>query len=196
MTNPRCPKRFVPSFHVLLLGTSSPHEFRKLHQHSVVGSGQCSAQCCKSRDCLLSFFEDEECYGVTGAKAKSNSTKYIQEPSIELQVAIIDRNKGWLDKSCKGTINTHLSLFIHVSLNLIVCWSIWPYRKAYKEIPWLPSNIRIVLCFNIRSSYLYLILYIRTTIDLASAVPNQKKLPQTTKSKYNNMIINILLIRK
>lgn len=94
MANPRCPQRFVPSFHVLLLGTSSPHEFRKLRQHSDVGSGQCSAQCCKSRGCLLSFIEDEECYGVIGGKAKTNSTKAIQESSIGLQVAIIDRNKG------------------------------------------------------------------------------------------------------
>lgn len=83
----------MPSFHVLLLGNSSPHEFRKLRQHSDVGSGQCSAQCCKSRDCLLSFVEDEECYGVTAAT--TNSTKAIQEPSISLQVAVIDRNKGW-----------------------------------------------------------------------------------------------------
>ena len=94
MANPRCPKRFVPSFHVLLLGTSSPHEFRKLRPHSDVGLGQCSTQCCKSRDCLLSFIEDEECYGVTGAKTKTNGTIAIQRPSIGLQVAIIDRNKG------------------------------------------------------------------------------------------------------
>ena len=102
MTNPRCPKRFVPSFHVLLLGTSSSHAFRKLRQHSDAESVQCSAQCCKSRDCLLSFIEDEECYGVTAAKSKSNSTKAIQDPSIDLQVAIIDRNKGWLDKGYKS----------------------------------------------------------------------------------------------
>lgn len=83
----------MPSFHVLLLGNSSPHEFQKLRQHSDVGSGQCSAQCCKTRDCLLSFVEDEECYGVTAAKP--NGTEAIQEPSISLQVAVIDRNKGW-----------------------------------------------------------------------------------------------------
>lgn len=94
VVNPRCPKRFVPSFHVLLLGTSSPHEFRKLRSHADVASGQCSTQCCKSRDCLVSFIEDEECYGVTGAKAKTNRSNVIQEPRIGLQVAIIDRNKG------------------------------------------------------------------------------------------------------
>ncbi|KAL9958057.1 hypothetical protein ACROYT_G035024 [Oculina patagonica] len=93
VANPRCPKRFVPSFHVLLLGTSTPREVRKLREQSDVGTGQCSAQCCKSRDCLLSFIEDKECYGVTGVKSGNDSTKATQEPRIDLQVAIIDRNK-------------------------------------------------------------------------------------------------------
>ena len=90
VANPRCPQRFVPSFHVLLLGTSTPRAFHKLYGDA----GQCNAQCCRSRDCLLSFIEEDECYGVTGRLTGHNSTKGVQEPRIGLQVAIIDRNKG------------------------------------------------------------------------------------------------------
>lgn len=51
-------------------------------------------QCCRSRECLLSFIEDEECYGVTGVPADSNSTNSTREPTLGLEIAIIDRNKG------------------------------------------------------------------------------------------------------
>ncbi|XP_022793143.1 uncharacterized protein LOC111332124 isoform X2 [Stylophora pistillata] len=92
VTNPRCPKRFVPSFHVLLLPASTTREFHKLSQQSEDG-GQCSAQCCRSRECLLSFIEGGECYGVTGLWADGRSTKSAREPTLGLEIAIIDRNK-------------------------------------------------------------------------------------------------------
>ena len=92
IANPKCPQRFVPSFQVLLLGRRSPRDVYKLRAQPTDAS-QCSAQCCRSRDCSLSFIEDDVCFGVTGASG--NGTNSEQGSRIGLQIAIIDRNKGW-----------------------------------------------------------------------------------------------------
>lgn len=93
VVNPVCPQRFVPSFHVLLLGTSILRSFHKMQRHSV-DAVDCSAQCCESPDCLLSFIDDNKCYGVTGNPVGKNFTAQEQERTLSLQVAIVDRNKG------------------------------------------------------------------------------------------------------
>ena len=93
VTSPRCPQRFVPSFQVLLLGSSTSRAFHKMPEQSA-DPNHCNAQCCESRDCLLSFIEDDECYGVTGPQEARNMTMKDQGPRFGLQIAIIDRNKG------------------------------------------------------------------------------------------------------
>ncbi|XP_068751351.1 uncharacterized protein [Montipora capricornis] len=92
VTSPRCPQRFVPSFQVLLLGSSTSRAFNKMPEQSA-DPNHCNAQCCESRDCLLSFIEDDECYGVTGPQEARNMTMKHQGPRFGLQIAIIDRNK-------------------------------------------------------------------------------------------------------
>ena len=97
VAKPSCPQRFVPSFHLFLL-ESGPHLFRLLDGQPK-STNQCSADCCESRDCLLSFIEGSKCYGVVGREAQESGTNSNYRKGLGLQVAVIDRNKGWFTRS-------------------------------------------------------------------------------------------------